>query len=75
MKKNGEFTKTLYYFLNNGGNLYQTTTDLGISLSGLRYRLEKIEQILGMDLRAPHTSHQLFLALQAMLVLGKLNLD
>jgi sugar diacid utilization regulator len=75
LKKNGEFTKTLYYFLNNGGNLYQTTTDLSISLSGLRYRLEKIEQILGMDLRAPHTSHQLFLALQALLVLGKLNLD
>ena len=51
--KKNELVKTLYVFLANGGNLEKTAMDITLSLSGLRYRLQKIEELLGHDLRDP----------------------
>ncbi|MFC2948074.1 XylR N-terminal domain-containing protein [Virgibacillus sediminis] len=70
-----ELLKTLHIFLSNGCNLEQTASDIALSLSGLRYRLGKIEELLQMDLRNPTTNHQLLLSLQALILIGEIELD
>lgn len=74
-EKRNELLKTLYYFLENGGNLEQTKRDLALSMSGLRHRVLKLEELLEKDLRNPKQAHQLFLMLQIMVVLKELDLS
>lgn len=69
--KNSDLLKTLYVFLENGGNLEQTAAHLSLSMSGLRYRIQKIETMLGQDLRNPAVNYQLFLTLQVLIISGK----
>lgn len=73
--KKKELLHTLYVFLQNGGNLERTAADIALSLSGLRYRIQKIEELLHKDLRNPETNYQLFLALQALLLIGDIKMD
>lgn len=70
--KNPELIKTLYIFLSNGGNLEQTANELCLSMSGLRYRIHKIETLLEQELRNPAFNYQLYLMLQALLVIGEI---
>ncbi|CEH30771.1 Uncharacterized protein BN1090_A2_03229 [Aneurinibacillus migulanus] len=72
--KNKELLRTLYVYLENGGNLEQTSDDLCLSISGLRYRLQKIKSLLGQDLSHSHFNYQLFLSLQALMVTGELSI-
>lgn len=72
--KTKELLRTLYVYLENGGNLEQTADDLCLSVSGLRYRLQKIKQLLGQDLSHSHTNYQLFLSLQALIITGELSI-
>ena len=44
--KSHELFETLYYFLGNGGNLKNTANDLSLSMSGLRHRIQRIEDLL-----------------------------
>jgi PucR family transcriptional regulator, purine catabolism regulatory protein len=60
-----ELIETLYHFLEQGGNLDQTAESLALSKSGLRYRLNKITDLLDRDLRDPQRQFQLMLALKA----------
>lgn len=64
-----ELIETLYTFLTNGGNFEQTAEQLSISISGLRYRINKIIKLLGSDFRDPERRFQLLLSLKALLVL------
>lgn len=73
--KRKDALKTLYVFLANGGNLEQTAMDLSLSVSGLRYRIRKIEEVLQKDLRDPVEHHQLLLSLQALILTGELHLE
>ena len=73
--KKNELVKTLYVFLANGGNLEKTAMDTTLSLSGLRYRLQKIEELLGHDLRDPFYNYQLYLALQSLLLTGVIEIE
>jgi DNA-binding PucR family transcriptional regulator len=68
-KNKVELIETLYTFLTNGGNFEQTAEQLTISISGLRYRLSKITNILGDDFRDPERRFQLLLALKSLMVL------
>ena len=74
-EKNLELIKTLYIYLLRGGNLEQTASELALSLSGLRYRIAKIEEVLEQDLRNPEVTYKLLLSLQALISIGKLELD
>ncbi|WP_373446073.1 XylR N-terminal domain-containing protein [Salinicoccus bachuensis] len=65
-KDNDEFLHTLYVFLSNGGNLEKSSQDLSLSLSGLRYRVKRIQELIGRDLRDPQTGYELLLTLQVM---------
>lgn len=47
----GSFLVTLRTYLENNGNLQQTADDLHLSIAGLRYRIERIESLCGVDLR------------------------
>lgn len=66
--------KTLYYFLSNACNLEKTMEDLSLSMSGLRYRVKKIETLLGKDVRDPSYGYQLYLTLQILIVNGDLEI-
>ncbi|MFJ5760191.1 helix-turn-helix domain-containing protein [Neobacillus sp. NPDC093182] len=61
-----ELIETLYHFLEQGGNLDQTAESLALSKSGLRYRLNKITDLLDRDLRDPQRQFQLMMALKAL---------
>ncbi|WP_394232356.1 XylR N-terminal domain-containing protein [Niallia oryzisoli] len=72
--KNVDLIKTLYLFLLNGGNLEKTADELSLSISGLRYRVGKIEELLQQDIRSPLISCQLLMAIQALIILGDLDI-
>ncbi|MDR7077495.1 sugar diacid utilization regulator/predicted hydrocarbon binding protein [Neobacillus niacini] len=69
-----ELMKTLYLFLLNGGKLEQTLSDLSISMSGLLYRIKKIENMLDKDLRNPTDAYQLLLLIESLIALGEISL-
>lgn len=73
--KDTELVKTLYVFLQHGGNLERTMDELALSKTGLRYRLQKIESCLGVDIRDPDVSFQLRLTLQVLVIKGEINLN
>ncbi|QGQ44820.1 XylR N-terminal domain-containing protein [Metabacillus sediminilitoris] len=72
---NTELIKTLYVFLSNSCNLEKTMDDLSLSMSGLRYRIKKIESLLGQEVRNPAYGYQLFITLQVLIVEGEIKLD
>lgn len=71
--KSDELFETLYFFLMNGGNLKNTSIDLSLSMSGLRHRIQKIEELLDKDLRDPDVANHLLLILKALIVLKKID--
>ena len=73
--KKDEFLKTLYTFLGNGGNLQQTMQDLNLSMSGLVYRIQKIEELLNRNLRDSKNSFELILLLESLIVLGEIEVE
>ena len=73
--KKEEFLKTLYAFLNNYGNLQQTMLDLNLSMSGLVYRIQKLEELLQKDLRNSKHSFELMLLLNSLIILGEIEID
>ncbi len=73
-QKNVELIQTLYSFLLHGGNLEKTADELSLSISGLRYRMNKIEDLLNKDIRSPIISCQLLMAIQTLIILDELNM-
>ncbi len=73
--KNMELTKTLYHYLENGSNVHKTARAMNFSISGLRYRLGRLNEILQMDLNTPYNRHEIYLALQSLIVLGELKIE
>lgn len=73
--KDLDLIRTLYSFLLNGGNLEKTADDLSLSISGLRYRIHKLEDILQKDLRSPLVSYQLLMSIQALIILGEIDIN
>lgn len=72
--KNTELIKTLYHYLNSGCNLNKTARVMKFSTSGLRYRLQRLSDILKIDINKPTISYQLFTALQFLILLKDLDL-
>lgn len=72
--KSLELIRTLYIYLSNGGNLEQTAQELMLSISGLRYRLQKIEETLQHELRNPMANYQLFLVIQSLILMGEIKI-
>ena len=70
-----ELTKTLYHYLENGSNVHKTARAMNFSISGLRYRLGRLNEILQMDLNTPYNRHEIYLTLQSLIVLGELEIE
>jgi PucR family transcriptional regulator, purine catabolism regulatory protein len=70
--KNMELIKTLYYYLENGSNAYKTARAMNFSINGLRYRLKRINEILELDINSAYNRHEIYLALQCLIVLKEL---
>lgn len=73
--ENAELIKTLYVFLSNGGNLEKSMEKLTLSMSGLRYRIKRLEEVLEKDLRNPTVAYELLLTLQVLDAEGEIKLD
>ncbi|MDN7240912.1 helix-turn-helix domain-containing protein [Planococcus sp. N028] len=71
--KRDELLNTLYVFLLNGGNLQQSISDLSLSMSGLMYRISRIEKLLNKELRNPAVAYELLLMLDALRILGDID--
>jgi sugar diacid utilization regulator len=70
-----ELMKTLYIYVENEHNLHKTARLMNISISGMRYRLKRILELLELDCMDSSRRFELQLALDIFLVLGKLELD
>ncbi|WP_181410205.1 XylR N-terminal domain-containing protein [Paenibacillus sp. tmac-D7] len=69
-EKDAELLKTLYLFLENQGNIHQTSREMMISIGAIRYRLKRIQEISGIDLTRAKDFFDTHLALQILMFYG-----
>ncbi|WP_240375969.1 XylR N-terminal domain-containing protein [Bacillus piscicola] len=70
-KRNAELLQTLFYYSQNEFNLHKTAREMAISISGMRYRIQKIEELLQINLAHSNDRFEVQLSLQIFLMLGK----
>ncbi|MFC5589427.1 PucR family transcriptional regulator [Sporosarcina soli] len=70
-KYGGQFTETLHVYLMHECNLQRTKKELNISLSGLKYRLQRLQEIGEIDFDNPDERFNLQLALRILIANGK----
>jgi len=61
--KEFDLIKTLYAYIDNGNSINNTAKKMSMSISGLRYRLTKISEILNHDLTDTQASFSIYLAI------------
>ncbi|ARF17112.1 XylR N-terminal domain-containing protein [Sporosarcina ureae] len=71
-KKNSELLETLFYYSQNEFNLHKTAREMSISISGMRYRILRIEELLSVELSNSNSRFEIQMALQIFLLLGKI---
>lgn len=74
-EKNKELLNTLYIYLKNGGKLEKTMHDLSLSIGGIQYRIRKIEEILGKNLKHFRNSAYLLLLIESMILIDKIKIE
>ncbi|MFD1708939.1 XylR N-terminal domain-containing protein [Siminovitchia sediminis] len=72
-KRNSELLHTLMQYSQNEFNLHKTAREMCISISGMRYRVQKIEELLDTDLSDSNSRFQVQLSLQILLLLGNVD--
>ncbi|MEH7254714.1 helix-turn-helix domain-containing protein, partial [Neobacillus niacini] len=72
--KDFDLTKTLYAYIENGINLNNTSKVLSMSISGLRYRMSKISEILNIDLDDTKRIFSIYMALKILKAQGKIDI-
>ena len=68
-------TKTLFHYLNNGCNINKTARAINFSITGLRYRIQKINELLETDINVPDVGYQIYLSLKLLIYWGELDID
>ncbi|MEH7275833.1 helix-turn-helix domain-containing protein, partial [Neobacillus vireti] len=68
-----DLTKTLYAYIENGNNLNNTSKVLSMSISGLRYRMSKISEIINIDLDDTKRIFSIYMALKILKAQGKID--
>ena len=69
-----QLIQTLFVFLENKCNLQQTSRDLNVSSSGLKYRMRRLREIGEIDLEDPKERFNLQLALNILIANGRIPL-
>ncbi|WP_241481591.1 XylR N-terminal domain-containing protein [Mesobacillus campisalis] len=72
--KNMELIQTLYAYIENGININHTAKALCMSISGLRYRLSKISEILNLDLNDTKSVFSVYMALNVLKAKGQITI-
>ncbi len=65
---------TLFLYLENKCNLQQTARDLNVSSSGLKYRMQRLREVGGIDLEDSKERFNIHLALNILIADGKIPL-
>lgn len=73
-KSDSELLKTLYFYIENEFNLHKTAREMNVSISGMRYRLRRIQEVSGIDLNISANRFEVQLALEIFIVMGLLML-
>ncbi|WHY03231.1 XylR N-terminal domain-containing protein [Neobacillus sp. DY30] len=69
-----ELIRTLFAYIDNGSSINNTAKELSMSISGLRYRLAKISEILNHDLNDTQYAFTLYLAINILKAKGKIEI-
>lgn len=69
--KHDELTETLKYYIENGMSINATSKAMAMSISGLRYRLEKISDLLNVELDDTKALFSVYMALNVAAVKKK----
>ena len=64
-QRSSDLVRTLFHYLDQGGRYEATASALIVHRNTLKYRLQRIRQITGLDLSDPETSFNLQLATRA----------
>ncbi len=70
--KNLDLIKTFYAFVENGININHTAKAISMSISGLRYRLSRISDLLEIDLDDTKSVFSVYMALNVLKAKGKI---
>lgn len=71
--KDYDLTKTIYTYIENGININNTAKALSMSISGLRYRLSKISDILNIRLDDTKRLFSVYMALKVLKVKNQIS--
>ena len=69
-----ELIKTLYAYIDNGSSINNTVKKMSISISGLRYRLARISEILDHDLSNAENVLSIYLSINILKAKGKIEI-
>ncbi|KAA9027006.1 XylR N-terminal domain-containing protein [Niallia endozanthoxylica] len=72
---NSELLKTLYYFIENQGNMQKTSRDLNISMGAIRYRMKRIQELSNLDFTNSQDFFDAHLAVQVYSFLGMMKFN
>lgn len=72
--KEFDLIKTLYAYIDNGSSINNTAKKMSMSISGLRYRLTKISEILNHDLTDTQALFSIYLAINILKSKGTINM-
>ncbi|QQK74390.1 XylR N-terminal domain-containing protein [Salicibibacter cibarius] len=73
-KKDSELLKTLYHYSQKEFNLHKTARELALSISGMRYRIYKIQHLSSTDLSLSNDRFEMQIALSILLVYEEIKL-
>ena len=59
-----ELVRTLYYYIENECNLHKTAREMNVSMSGMRYRIQRIEELIEVDLSKASSKFEIQISLQ-----------
>jgi PucR family transcriptional regulator, purine catabolism regulatory protein len=63
-KNSTELVRTLYYYIENECNLHKTAREMNVSISGMRYRINRIEELIQVDLSKASSKFEIQISLQ-----------
>lgn len=63
-KSSTELLRTLFYYIENQCNLHKTAREMNVSISGMRYRIQRIEELMNIDLSKASSTFEIQIALQ-----------
>ncbi|KEF38944.1 V4R domain-containing protein [Schinkia azotoformans MEV2011] len=67
-----ELLRTLFYYIENQCNLHKTAREMNVSISGMRYRIQRIEELMNVDLSKATSTFEIQIALQTYMVFNLL---